>query len=202
MPTDMLTLYHAPRSRSSRIVWLLEELGVGYELRYVSIRYADGSGDGPDPANPHPDAKVPALLHDDALVTESSAVALYLAECFPEAGLAISPGHPDRGAFVTWLAWIECEFGPAGFQKMQAGDAAAPAWDAAMQRLTDALARGPYLVGERFTAADVVMGGSLGWVRHLLPDDPAIHAYVARVTGRAAFGRAQAIDAAPARAAA
>jgi len=70
----MLTLFHAPRSRSTRFLWLLEELGLPHDIRYVSIRYADGSGDGPDPANPHPDRKVPALRHGDALVTESAAV--------------------------------------------------------------------------------------------------------------------------------
>ncbi|MCI1143565.1 glutathione S-transferase [Sphingomonas sp. WKB10] len=77
-----------PRSRSSRIIWLLEELGAPFQLRHVTIRYMDGSGDGPDPANPHPDKKVPALLDNDALVTESAAVATYLADLLPMAGLA------------------------------------------------------------------------------------------------------------------
>ena len=84
----LLTLFHAPRSRSTRIVWLLEELGSPYELRYVTIRYMDNSGAGPDPANPHPDKKVPALLHDGVLVTESAAVATYLGDLMTAAGLA------------------------------------------------------------------------------------------------------------------
>ena len=82
----MLTLFHAPWSRSSRLVWLLEEIGVGYEICYCDIPRMDGSG-ARDPRNPHPDGKVPALLHDDVLVTESAAVALYLTDLFPEAGL-------------------------------------------------------------------------------------------------------------------
>ena len=65
----MLTVFHAPRSRSTRIIWLLEETGLPDDLRCVTIRYMDGSGDGRDPANPHPDGKVPALRHDVALVT-------------------------------------------------------------------------------------------------------------------------------------
>lgn len=192
----MLTLFHAPRSRSTRIVWLLEELGVPYHLHHVSIRYRDGSGDGPDAANPHPDGKVPTLVHDGALVTESAAVATYLADLVPEAGLAPRVGERDRGAYLTWLSWIEGEFGPAIFARMAAPDA--PEFDAALRRLTGALAAGPYLLGERFGAADVMMGGTLGWARDLLPADPAIGAYLARLTRRPAFARAMAKDAVPA----
>ena len=107
----MLTLFHAPQSRSSRIVWLLEELGVDYDIRYVDIfRSMTGSG-GRDAANPHPDGKVPALTHNDALVTESAAVALYLTDLFPEAGLGAAAGSAERAAYVTWLAWGR-EFSP------------------------------------------------------------------------------------------
>lgn len=192
----MLTLFHAPRSRSTRIVWLLEELGAPYDLRYVSIRYADGSGDGPDPANPHPDRKVPALLDDTILVTESAAVALYLGDLFPEAGLAPNIGSRDRGALLTWLCWIEGEFGPAIFARMGA-DTSVPAFDAAVRRLTDALAQGPYLLGESFSVADVMMGGTIGWARHLLPAGGAIDAYLERLSARPAFARAMARDAVP-----
>lgn len=192
----MLTLYHAPRSRSTRIVWLLEELGVPYHLHHVSIRYRDGSGDGPDFANPHPDKKVPALLHDDALVTESAAVALYLSDLVPEARLAPAIGTPARGAFLTWLSWIEGEFGPVIFGKM-ANPSHTTAFDAAVRRLTDALAQGPYLLGEHFSAADVMMGGTIGWAQGLLPRDAAVDAYVERLTTRPAFGRGMAKDAAP-----
>ena len=91
----MLTLYHAPRSRSSRIIWLLEELGADYEIRYVEIPRMDGSGQ-PDASNPHPDKKVPALVHGDVLVTESAAVCLYLTDLHPDAG--IGPGSATRSA--------------------------------------------------------------------------------------------------------
>ncbi|TCP33644.1 glutathione S-transferase [Sphingomonas sp. BK235] len=194
----MLTLFHAPRSRSSRIVWLLEELGAPYQLRYVSIRYGDGSGDGPDPANPHPDAKVPALRDDAALVTESAAVATYVADRFPAAALAPAIGDADRGAYLTWLSWIEGEFGPAIFARMASPDGPAPAaFAAALRRLDAALAAGPFLLGERFSAADVMLGGTLGWARHLLPQDGAIAAYAARLAARPAFARAAARDAVP-----
>lgn len=199
----MLTLFHAPRSRSTRIIWLLEELGVPYDLRYVSIRYSDGRGGGPDAANPHPDKKVPALLHDGALVTESAAVATYLADLFAEAGLAPATGEPRRGAYLTWMSWIEGEFGPAVFARMTAPDGAeVPAFAAALRRLDDALAAGPYLLGERFSAADVMLGGGLGWAAHLLPADGPIAAYLARLSERPAAARAMARDVAPAEVAA
>lgn len=195
----MLMLFHAPRSRSTRIVWLLEELKAEYHLQHVTISYMDGSGAGPDSANPHPDKKVPALLHDSVLVTESAAVATYLADLHPEAELAPAVGDRDRGLYLTWISWIEGEFGPAIFARMTAGpDAPAPAaFEAAMQRLTRALAAGPYLLGERFSAADVMLGGTLGWANHVMPLDGMVAAYLARLTARSAFVRAMARDAAP-----
>jgi glutathione S-transferase len=195
----MLTLFHAPRSRSTRIIWLLEELAAPFHLQHVTIRYMDGSGDGPDPANPHPDKKVPALLHDEALVTESAAVAIYLADLQSGAGLAPHVGDQDRGAYLTWISWIEGEFGPAIFQRLGAGaDAPTPAaFEAALRRLNDTLAKGPYLLGDRFSAADVMLGGTLGWARHVLPTDGPISAYLTRLAERPAFARAMARDAAP-----
>lgn len=192
----MLTLFHAPRSRSTRIVWLLEELGTPYKLHHVTIRYMDGSGDGPDPANPHPDKKVPALLHDGVLVTESAAVATFLADLVPAAGLAPRVSDIDRGPYLAWMSWIECEFGPAIFQRLAAGPGAPvpAAFEQALRRLDHALETGPYLLGERFSAADVMLGGTLGWARNLLPPDGPVPAYLARLSGRQAFGRAMAND--------
>src|ERR1700712_5272827 len=100
----MLTLVHAPRSRSFAMLWLLEEIGEPYEVRYVSIRRGDGSG-SLDPANPHPHGKVPALIDGDATIFEQSAIALYLADKFPNAHLGPGVGDPGRGAFVTMLAY-------------------------------------------------------------------------------------------------
>ena len=101
----MLTLFHAPMSRSSRFIWLLEELGAPYEIHQVSIfRPMQGQG-APDVANPHPDKRVPALLDDGVLVTESQAIALYLADRFPKAGLAPRIGERERGPYLTWMAW-------------------------------------------------------------------------------------------------
>ncbi len=194
----MLTLFHAPQSRSSRIVWLLEEIGVDYDIRYVDIfRAMTGTG-GRDEANLHPDGKVPALLHGDALVTESAAVALYLTDLFPEAGLGAAVGTPERAAYVTWLAWTAGEMEPAYWGRISGqtdGDPVARArYDAVIARLFSALERGPYLMGERFTAVDVMVGSALAWGREYSPHSPLLDAYLARIMERPANATATARD--------
>ena len=117
----MLTLFHAPRSRSFRMLWLLEELDVPYTLKVVNIRRADGSG-AADPANPHPHGKVPALTDDSAMVFETPAIALYLTDKFPAAGLGPQVGEADRGAYLSWLAYYTGVIEPsltAKFLKVQ-----------------------------------------------------------------------------------
>ena len=194
----MLTLFHAAQSRSSRIVWLLEEIGVAYDIRFVDIfRGLTGTG-GRDPANPHPDGKVPALLHGDALVTESAAVALYLTDLFPEAGLGAPVGSPERAAYVTWLAWTAGEMEPAYWGKISGQTDADPRaqarYDAVIARLFGALERGPYLMGERFTAVDVMVGSALSWGREYSPESPLLDAYLARIMDRPANAAATAKD--------
>lgn len=194
----MLTLFHAPRSRSSRIVWLLEEIGVDYDIRHVDIfRAMTGTGRR-DPTNPHPDGKVPALAHGDALVTESAAIALYLTDLFPEAGLGALVGSAERAAYLTWLAWTVGEMEPAYWSRISGrieGDAVAQArFDAVIARLFGALERGPYLMGERFTAVDVLIGGALAWGREFSPESPLLDAYLARIMDRPANAMATAKD--------
>lgn len=196
----MLTLFHAPWSRSSRMVWLLEELGADYEIRYCDIPRRDGSG-ARDPANPHPDGKVPALMHDDGLVTESLAIALYLTDLFPQAGLGVPAGSPGRGAYLTWLAWTAGEMEPAFWSRISGtieGDPQAQArYDAVIARLLGALESGPYLMGERFTAVDVMIASALAWGRDYVPASDLIDAYLARVAERPANMRATGKDGTP-----
>lgn len=196
----MLTLFHAPWSRSSRLVWLLEEIGAAYDITYCDIRRMDGTG-APDPRNPHPDGKVPALLHGDALVTESAAVALYLTDLFPEAGLGAPVGSPERGAYLTWLAWIAGEMEPSFWARISGateGDAKARArYDAVVARLFGALERGPYLMGQRFTAVDVMAGSALAWARDYSPPSAALDAWLERILERPANAVATAKDGTP-----
>ena len=193
----MITLYHAPQSRSSRFIWLLEELGQPYEIRQVSI-FRPMSGDGaPDPVNPHPDKQVPALVHDGVLVAESVAIALYLTDAFPAAGLGPVAGDAQRGAYLTWLAWYAAALEPAVGASF-GGELDQPmkrrAYDAAIARLRAALDAGPYMLGERFSAADVLVSSALTWARQAFPEDAAMDAYAERCRNRPAALRAAAKD--------
>lgn len=196
----MLTLFHAPWSRSSRLVWLLEELKADYAIRYCDIPRRDGTG-ARDPRNPHPDGKVPALMHDEALITESAAVTLYLTDLLPKARMAPLAGDPDRGAYLTWLAWNAGELEPAFWNRIMGHTETDPraraGYDAAIARLMQALETGPWLMGQKFTAVDVLIGSALGWGRDYLPQSPLLDDYLLRLEARPANGRAAAKDGVP-----
>ena len=106
------SLVHAPRSRSSSFLWLLEEFGEPYRVQYVAIRRGDGSGTT-DPSNPHPHGKVPVLIDDTAIIFEQSAIALYLADRYPRAGLGPGIDDPARCNFLTLLAYYSGVVEPA-----------------------------------------------------------------------------------------
>lgn len=185
----MITLYHAPRSRSSRFIWLLEELGARYEIVYVDIKRRTGVG-ARDPKNPHPDGKVPALLHDEWLVTESAAIALYLTDLFPEKRIGALPGDAQRGEYLTWLAFY------AGVMEPMLGDREKNPEEAEKvdRRVLQALEKGPYLLGEQFSAADILLASLLQFARSLLPSAKVLDDFLTRVTARPALARALAKD--------
>lgn len=194
----MITLYHAPQSRSSRIIWLLEELGAPYRIEQVSIfRPMTGTG-APDPSNPHPDKQVPAVVRGDDLVAESIAIVLYLIDAFPAAGLGPTVGEPGRGAYLTWVAWYAAAMEPAMFAAMGDELAASPlkqrSYDAVVRRLEGALARGPYMMGETFSAVDLLVASAINFARRVFPESATLDAYVARCTTRPAALRAAALD--------
>ncbi|NMN04608.1 MULTISPECIES: glutathione S-transferase [unclassified Novosphingobium] len=194
----MITLFHAPKSRSSRMIWLLEEIGVPYEIRPVSI-FRPMTGDGqPDPANPHPDKRVPAVVHDGRLLAESVAIVLYLLDAFPEANLAPAQADTGRGDYLTWMAWYVAELEPALFAA-QAGDLAGSAQkqrghDAVVARLRNALAAGPYVMGDAFTGADLLISSAMTFGRAAFPADALFDAYLERCRNRPAAIRALALD--------
>jgi len=194
----MITLYHAPNSRSSRIVWLLEELGATYTIQPVSIfRPMTGQGH-PDPTNPHPDRRVPAIEHKDALITESLGIALYLGDALPAAGLAPALDDARRGDYCTWLAWYGCEMEPAMFAALSGALAGSPAKQrdhaAVLRRLEERLAQCPYVLGDRFSTTDVLTASALGFARAAFPDSAVLDAYVERCKARPAAIRALARD--------
>jgi len=193
----MITLYHCPRTRSSRIIWLLEEIGAPYAIEPVSIfRPMEGAGD-PDPRNPHPDKRVPAIEHEGALITESVAIALYLTDAFPAAGLGPVVGDPQRGEYLTWAAWYGAEMEPAMFAKF-GQELSQPnkrrSYEQVVARLENTLAKQPYVLGEAFTAADILVGSALQWARSVFPESPILDAYIDRLNARPALVRANGLD--------
>jgi glutathione S-transferase len=196
----MLTLYHAPQSRSSRIVWLLEELGADYTLVITDIPRMDGTG-APDPANPHPDKKVPTLVDDGVVITESIAIVQYLTDKFPAAGLGPRVGDANRGPYLSWLAYyagviepvVTLEFvGLADNAALQRTFRDRAAMD---RRISAALEPGPYLLGEKFSGADILIASLGHFMRRMLPAGDRVDAYLARCNARPALARALAKDA-------
>lgn len=197
-----MKLYHSPVSRSSRVVRLLDEADLldRVEIVEVTIPRIDGTG-GPDPKNPHPEGKVPLLVDGDETVRETNAILAYLTDAFPGAGLGPVAGEAGRGAYLSWLAWYGNVLEPLLI--LDVAEAAHPVFDvtfrdlgAAFDRLDAALARGPWLLGDRFSAADVICSSPFSWFPDKLPDRPAIRDWVARVEARPAAARQADRDAA------
>jgi glutathione S-transferase len=198
-----LTLFHASPSRSSITLWMMEELGQPYDLELIDL--AKGDQLTADYAALNPMGKVPALRHKGVMVTEVAAICTYLADEFPKAGLNIPVGQPERGVYLKWLFFGPSVFEPAMTDKNYPRASEAPAravgWRPLPQVLDvieSGLKPGPYLMGARFTAADVVIGSSLRWgmMFGMLEPRPRFKAYVAQLEERPALKRANERDAA------
>ena len=201
MTSPELTLHHSPNTRSTGALILLEELGAPFHLHLINMKAGEQRQAAYLAINPM--GKVPAITHGDALVTEQVAVFLYLADLFPQAGLAPPIGDPLRGPYLRWTAFYRSCFEPALIDKSQKREPATPSmspysdYDTMLKTLTDQLGKGSYLLGERFSAADVLWGTALSWtvMFGLVPELPVIKAYMARVNTRPAVLRARARDA-------
>ncbi|MDC7787653.1 glutathione S-transferase family protein [Rhodoplanes sp. TEM] len=198
-----LTLYHIAPSRSSIVRWMLEEIGAPYALHVLSMD--KGENRAPDYLAVNPMGKVPALDHDGVVITEVSAICCYLADAFPQAGLAPAIGDPRRGPYLKWLffgpsciepAIIDRAFGRA--KEPPRGTLGYGEFDTVMDVVAAAVTPGPYLLGDAFTAADVVVGSQLRWgmMFGLIPQRPEFLPYVERLNARPALQRATALDAA------
>ena len=196
----MITLYHRPKTRATRFIFLLEELEAPYQIQSVTTRNRDGTGSA-DPANPHPHGKVPAISDDGTVVFESSAIALYLTDKFPKNALGPLAGAAGRGAYLSWLAYYGDVLEPAfmcKFMKVEAPRATA-GWvslEEVMPVILGRLASGPYLLGEHFSAAEVLYGTTFAMFAQspVMPKSAVIEDYVARVVARPAYKRALARD--------
>jgi glutathione S-transferase len=201
MADRSVTLFHAPQTRSAGVLLLLEELGAPYRLHVLNMKAGEQRAAAYLAVNPM--GKVPTLQHGDAVITEQVAIFIYLADLFPEAGLAPLLDDPLRGPYLRWLVFYGSCFEPAIVDRSLKREPGPPSmlpygdYDTVLKTLGDQLARGPYMLGERFTAADVLWGTALRWITHfkLVPETPTIAAYIARVNARPAVARARARDA-------
>ena len=188
-----LTLFHAPNTRSAGTRVLLEELGTPYELHVRNMKAGEQRRPGFLTLNPL--GKVPAILHGDALVTEQVAITVFLADLFPQARLAPAIDDPLRGPYLRWIAFYGACFEPAvvdhAAKRPDIGLAMSPygTYDAVIDALDAQLQAGPWLLGERFTAADVLWGMALSWTMafKIVPERPAFVALAQRLKDRPAF---------------
>jgi glutathione S-transferase len=195
-----VTFYHSPNTRSSGVLMLLEELGADYELKLLNMKAGEQRQPGFLAVNPM--GKVPALVHQGALVTEQPAIMIYLADLYPEAGLAPAIGDPLRGPYLRWMVYYAACLEPAVVDRAMKREAGSTAmcpygdFDTMLKTVANQLEKGPYLLGERFTAADVLWGTALGWTVQfgLVPALPQIAAYVERIAARPALRRVREKD--------
>lgn len=189
----MLKLFHAPRSRSTSIMALIEEMGIADRVEVIEVTVARGDGSGAlDPQNPHPEKKVPFLTDGTDSVRERGAIIAYLTDRFPDAGLGRPVGHPQRGAFLSWLFYYQGVMEPllvldwAGidhpivqttFRDMKS----------VVARLAEALDGQPYLLGEDYSAVDLLLSSPFQWLPDAAPDNPAVTAWLDRCAKRPAL---------------
>src|SRR5688572_15568147 len=196
-----LLLYHAAPSRSATVRWMLEEVGEPYDIHLLKL--SAGDNQKPDYLAVNPQGKVPALKHKGVVITEVAAICAYLADEFPKAKLAIPTGDPRRGAYFSWLFFgpscMEPAISDRAFPRKEpprAGTIGYRDIDALADIAAKAVAKGPYLMGEQFTAADVVIGSGIRWgtMFKLILERPEFKPYVERIAARPASLRADAKD--------
>lgn len=200
--SEPLTFYTNPMSRGRIVRWMLEELGQPYET--VILGYED-SMKGADYLAINPMGKVPAIRHGDTVVTEAAAICAYLADTFPDAGLAPPSGNPKRGPYYRWMFFaagpVEAVITGKALGLLAPPDKSRMAGYGTIEATIDALETGvraaaPFLCGDQFTAADVYVGASIGWGMEfgIIERRPAFADYVGMLKDRAAYKRAMAID--------
>jgi glutathione S-transferase len=195
-----LLLYHISPSRSSIVLWMLEEIGEPYDIKLLDLK----KGENREPAYlaVNPMGKVPALSHRGVVITEAAAICCYLADRFPARRLAPAIADPKRGPYLKWLFFGPSCLEPALIDRMmkrEGGQRSALGWgdfDSVVSVLREAVSRTPFLLGDDFTAADVVIGSGLRWGMMFkgLPELPEFTTYTKRLEERPALKCANAKD--------
>jgi glutathione S-transferase len=199
--SEDLVFYTNPMSRGRIVRWMLEETGAPYRTEILTY---GGTMKSPEYLAINPMGKVPAIVHRGVVVTECGAVCAYLADAFPDAGLAPPPGDPARGTYLRWMFFaagpVEAATSNAALGVVVPPDRQRMVGYGSMADVMDALERavapGPFILGDRFSAADVYLGAQIGWGLQFgtLEKRPALEAYVARIQSRPAAERARRID--------
>ena len=195
-----LVLHHHPFTRARHVVWMLEELGLDYELHFVDL--LQGEGHAPEHRRRNRMGKLPVLEDDGVAVSEVAAIGMYLADRYAAGRLAPLPDDPHRGPYLRW-----CVFGPSVLEPGCMAHAASwpcepgrvgwGTYDNMVATLEEAVGDGPWLLGERFTMADVLLGGTIRWMLSfgmLQGTDDTLPAYAARLSARPAAQRSEAVN--------
>ncbi len=199
-----IVLYHCPNTRSSGALTLLEELKADYELKVMNMK----AGEHRQPAYlaVNPMGKVPAITHNGALITEQGAIFTYLGDLYADRGLAPQMGDPLRGPYLRWMFFYGSAFEPAVVDKAMKHEGGNKGmlpygdYDTTLKTVEDQLSRGPYILGDKFTVADVLWGAAMGWTTMfgIVTATPTIKAYIERTSSRPAAVKVRELDGATA----
>ncbi len=199
MGAAMITLHHNPFSRAATAVWMLEEVGLPYELRFVDFRA--NAQKSPALLALNPMGKLPVLEDDGVVVTESAAIGLYLADRYAPGRLAPALDAPARATYLRWSLFAPSVVEPGAMAKyagweFKPGQAGWGSYDAMLDAMESAL-RGDYILGDTFSMADVIFGGTLRYMLAFKLVEPraSFTAYAARLAARPALQRAEARNA-------
>jgi glutathione S-transferase len=199
--TEKLLLHYHPFTRAANVVWMLEETGVPYELHYVDVMAAEHRT--PEFRRVNPMGKLPTLLDGDTVVTESAAIGLYLADRYAYGALAPKVDDKARATYLRWSLYAPSVIEPAAYAQgakweYRAAQAGWGRYEDVMDSIEQAIGEGPYLLGPRFTMADVIFGGTVRYMLtfKMIDARPAFVTYVERLSARPAAQAAQAKNAA------
>jgi glutathione S-transferase len=196
MSATSIVLFHHPYSRAANVIWMLEEVGVPYELRWVDI--LAGAQKQPEIVALNPMGKLPILTDGDAVVTESAAIGLYLADRYSLGKLAPAFDDPARGTYLRWSLFAPSVIEPGAMAKLSGwqfkpGQAGWGAYESMLGAMEQAIAGRDFVLGDRFSMADVIFGGTLRYMLRfkMIEATPTFQAYADRLAARPALQRAE-----------